>query len=375
MYRLLFINWRDIRNPEAGGAEVHLHEITRRIASMGHKVTVLASHFADAAREEMIDGVRIVRRGGKFTFNFHVPGTVRALLRQEDYDLIVDDINKIPFYTPIYVRKPILALAHHLFAHTIFLETILPFALYVYLGEMLIPVVYRNTRFVVVSESTRKDFIARGIPEQNITVIHNAVDHDVYTPDFAAKSPVPLVGYIGRIKRYKRLDILLKAFKEVAVRVPRARMKIAGSGDYLPRLKKLASCLGIDDRIEFLGFVNDSAKVAMLREAHVVVNPSSKEGWGVTVIEANACGTPVIASDVPGLRDAVVDGKTGFLVPYGDVKAFAERIVRVLEDESLRQKLSEEAVRWARRFHWDTSAEAMMQTIEEVITTSRSCKT
>ncbi|HEC82896.1 MAG TPA: glycosyltransferase family 1 protein, partial [Firmicutes bacterium] len=162
---------------------------------------------------------------------------------------------------------------------------------------------------------------------------------------------------------------------EVAVRVPRARMKIAGSGDYLPRLKKLASCLGIDDRIEFLGFVNDSAKVAMLREAHVVVNPSSKEGWGVTVIEANACGTPVIASDVPGLRDAVVDGKTGFLVPYGDVKAFAEKIVRVLEDDTLRQQLSEEAVRWARRFHWDTSAEAMMQTIEEVITTSRSCKT
>ncbi len=367
MYRILFINWRDIRNPEAGGAEVHLHEISTRLARMGHEVSIVASRFPQAPREEIVDGVRVLRIGGKFTFNFHVPFFVTRLLRHESFDIVIDDINKIPFYTPIYVRRPILALAHHLFAHTIFLETILPFAVYVYLGEILIPSIYRRVPFVVVSESTRRDFISRGIPEENIRVIHNGVDHENYTPDLSAKSVIPLVGYIGRIKKYKRLDILLRAFQLVKHRIPEARMKIAGSGDHLPKLMKLADQLGIRDDVEFLGFVGEKEKIAMLREAHVVVNPSSKEGWGVTVIEANACGTPVIASDVPGLRDAVVDGRTGFLVPYADIQAFAKRIVDVLSDSALRQSLSEEAVRWARRFNWDASANAMIEVIDEVI--------
>jgi glycosyltransferase involved in cell wall biosynthesis len=366
MYRILFINWRDIRNPEAGGAEVHLHEISRRIAAKGHDVTLLTSGFEGAAAEESLDGLKIVRRGGKFTFNFHVPGAVRSLTKNAGFDVVVDDINKIPFYTPLYVRSPILALAHHLFAHTIFLETILPFALYVYLGEALIPPVYGRTKFVVVSESTRRDFVKRGIPQKNIKVVYNAVDHSMYTPDFSAKAEQPLVGYVGRIKRYKRIDHLLMALKIVAGSVPDVRLKIAGSGDYLSSLVSLARRLGISDRIEFMGFVTEQGKIDMLRQAHVVVNPSSKEGWGVTVIESNACGTPVIASDVPGLRDAVVDGKTGYLVPYGDTMAFAGRIIEVLNNETLRKKLSDEAVAWAGRFNWDDSADAILDVIADL---------
>ena len=153
MYGILLVNWRDIKNPEAGGAEVHLHEISKRFAARGHDVTILASAFRGSMPEEMVDGVRIVRCGGKFDFNYRVPGAIKSLLRRHRIDIVVDDLNKIPFFTPLYVRKPILALAHHLFAKTIFLETILPFALYVYLGEALIPAVYRNTRFVVVSSA------------------------------------------------------------------------------------------------------------------------------------------------------------------------------------------------------------------------------
>jgi glycosyltransferase involved in cell wall biosynthesis len=367
MYRILFVNWRDIRNPEAGGAEVHLHEISKRIADKGHDVTLLTSGFEDAPAEEVLDGLNVVRRGGKFTFNFHVPAAIRSLSRHRDFDIVIDDINKIPFFTPLYVRKPILALAHHLFAHTIFLETILPFALYVYLGEALIPPVYGRTKFVVVSESTKQDFIRRGIPEQNIAVVYNAVDHSMYSPDPSAKSNAPLIGYVGRIKRYKRIDYLLEALKVVAEKVPGVRLKIAGSGDYLPSLVSLAGRLGIAERIEFMGYITEQSKIDMLREAHVVVNPSSKEGWGVTVIEANACGTPVIASNVPGLRDAVVDGKTGYLVPYGDIGAFADRMVRLLDDKGLREKLSEEAVTWARRFNWDESADAILSVIDGLI--------
>ena len=367
MYRILIINWRDIKNPEAGGAEVHLHEISKRFAARGHEVTLLASAFEASAPEENLDGVRVVRRGGKFTFNYHVPLAARQLLADQPYDIVIDDINKIPFYTPLYIRKPILALAHHLFAGTIFMETVLPLALYVYLSETLIPAIYRRTPFVVVSQSTKADLVGRGIPEKNIEVVYNAVDHTAYRPSEAPKPEEPLIGYVGRIKRYKRIDHLLHALRLVVERVPEARLIVAGTGDNLSALMELAERLGIAQRVEFLGHVSEEDKIRMLQRVQVVVNPSSKEGWGVTVIESNACGTPVIASDVPGLRDAVVDGKTGFLVTYGDVEAFAERMVEVIKNEPLRRKLSREAVGWAKRFNWDDSADAILDVIGRLI--------
>ncbi|HVP56795.1 MAG TPA: glycosyltransferase family 4 protein [bacterium] len=371
MLNILIINWRDIKNPEAGGAEVHLHEISRRMAARGHMVTVLASGWEGAPAEEVVDGVRVVRRGGKFAFNYHVPGASRALLARDGFDIVVDDINKIPFYTPVYIRKPILALAHHLFAETIFLETAFPLATYVYLSEALIPLVYKKTKFVAVSDSTRDDLVRRGIPRANISVVYNAVDHDRYTPGDHLKAPEPLLAYLGRIKRYKRIDLVLAAAKRVFERFPSARLVIVGSGDGLPELVRLAGRLGIGDRVEFTGFVTEDRKIEILRQAHVVLNPSSKEGWGVTVTEANACGTPVVASNVPGLRDAVLDGKTGFLVNYGDVQGFAERVSAILANDALRNQLSEAAVAWAREFNWDRSADSILSVIADMVRTSQ----
>jgi len=367
MLDLLVVNWRDMKNPEAGGAEVHLHEIFKRITAMGHHVTLLASGFDGAPPEETVDGIDVVRRGGKLTFNFHVPGALRALMRERDYDAVVDDVNKIPFCTPLYVRKPVLALAHHLFAETIFLETFFPLATYVYLSEWLIPLFYRNTRFVVVSKSTKREFMKRGLREENIGIVYNAVDHSVYRPDFAVKSKTPLIGYVGRIKKYKCVEHLLEASRIVFDKLPEARLIVAGSGDHLDSLKKKAASLGIADRADFIGHVGETEKVEMLQRVHVVSNPSSKEGWGVTVIESNACGTPVVASDVPGLRDAVVDGETGFLVPHGDVGALARKMLELLEDANLRRAMSDRAVEWSEKFSWDESARAIVREIEALL--------
>jgi glycosyltransferase involved in cell wall biosynthesis len=367
MLNVLVINWRDIENPEAGGAEVHLHEIFKRIAAMGHHVTLLASGFEGAPQEQTIDGIEVVRRAGKFDFNFKVPGAINALMKGRDYDVVVDDVNKIPFYTPLYVRKPLLALAHHLFAETIFLETFFPLATYVYLSEWLIPLIYRNTRFVVVSQSTKDEFLRRGLKEKNVGIVYNAVDHEVYRPDLTAKSKTPLIGYVGRIKKYKCIEHLLEAARLVFDRVPDARLIIAGSGDHLDSLKKTAAALRIADRTDFIGHVGEAEKVDMLQRVHVAANPSSKEGWGVTVIESNACGTPVVASNVPGLRDAVVDGETGFLVPHGDIDALAGRMLAVLEDGELRGAMSARAIEWSERFSWDESARSILRELEALL--------
>jgi glycosyltransferase involved in cell wall biosynthesis len=201
--------------------------------------------------------------------------------------------------------------------------------------------------------------IERGLSADHIAVVPNGLAHDVYKPDFDLRSPTPLVAHIGRLEFYKRVDLLLEAVPLLRAEVPDVRVAIIGEGNALPSLQRLAARLGIEDVVDFLGFVDESAKVKMLQRAHVLANPSEKEGWGLTVLEGAACGTPTVASNVPGLRDSVLDGKTGLLVPHGDVPALARALSSVLRDAVLRERLSAEAVAWAARFQWDASTEDM----------------
>ena len=362
------VNWRDIRNPEAGGAEVHLHEIFRRLAARGHEVTVLASAWPGAPAEEVVDGLRTLRRGRKHDFNFHVPTVWRRELRHEPFDVVVDDINKIPFLTPRYVNRPVLAQTHHFFRQTIFREASLPAALYVYLSECLVPLVYRRCRFAAVSPSSREELVRWGVPAERIDVIYNAVNHDLYRPAGPAeRSPEPLIVYLGRLKRYKRIDLFLRAIPLVAARVPAVRVRLVGSGDDRPALERLARRLGISERVAFTGFVSEEEKMRHLQAAWVVANPSSKEGWGVTVIEANACGTPVVAARVPGLQDAVRAGETGLLLSPLTPETLASALTAVLEIEELRARLAAGAVAWARQFTWDRAAEQTEELLRRVI--------
>jgi glycosyltransferase involved in cell wall biosynthesis len=360
---ILVINWQDRLNPLAGGAEVHLHEIFSRIAHRGHQVILLASGFPGASREEEIDGIHVVRTGMRNTFNFFVPGVAQSLMRRKKIDVIVEDLNKIPFFTPLYLGKPIVAILHHRFGKSIFSETILPFALYVYLTESLIPVVYRNIPFDVVSESTKDDLVTSGIPASRISIHHNGIDRELYSP--AGGAPVPYqITFLGRIKKYKRIEHLLQAVSLLRRDLPKLRVMLVGDGDALPGLREIAGELSIDDITTFTGFVSPEEKVRILRQSEIVVNTSAKEGWGLTVIESNACGVPVIAANSPGLRDSVKDGYNGLLYPYGDIDALASRIGKLLRDRALLAEMKGHAIEWARRFDWETSAQGIAELLE-----------
>ncbi len=367
MLRILVINWRDINNPEAGGAEVHLHEIFRRIASRGHEVVLLASGFPGGEKEEIIDGIRVIRKGRWWNFNFVVPFVYLSSLRHLGFDIVVDDINKIPFYTPLYVHSPLLGVMHHLFGESILHEASLPAALYVLGAEQLVPIAYRRTRITVVSDSTRDELIRKGLSPSRVTVIHNGIDHNRYEPERRRRTPEPEIVYLGRLKKYKSIDLVLRAMKRVLEQIPEARLTVVGDGDDRPRLEKIAADLGIRSSVRFTGRVTEKEKIRILQKARVVVNPSRKEGWGVTVIESNACGAPVIASDVPGLRDAVQDGKTGVLIRHGDMRDFAASIVLMLRNPRVREEFSRRAVSWARSFSWDRATHQTLEVIEEVV--------
>lgn len=355
---ILVVNWQDITNPRAGGAEVHLHEIFSRIARRGHHVTLCCSSYGGAKSEEALDGIEIIRRGSRNFFNWRFPWVYFTLLRRRHFDVVIEDLNKIPFFTPLFVHPPLLGIAHHLFDRSIFLEAGALTASYVYWMERTALAFYRGRMpFMVVSASTREEFRGRGFPADELVVIHNCVDHARYTPGLGTKSPEPLVGYFGRLKRYKSIDQFLRALPLVREWFPHLKAVIAGDGDDRARLEAVVSELNIAHAVEFTGYLTEAQKVDLLRRMWCTVVPSSKEGWGLTVMEANACGTPAITSDVPGLRDAVRENETGLLYPYGDIAALAARMSLLLGNTELRSRLSANAIVWAKTFDWDDAAD------------------
>jgi glycosyltransferase involved in cell wall biosynthesis len=352
--RIHVVNWQDRENPQAGGAEAHLHEVFGRLARRGHGVTLLCSGWAGAPARTTLDGMEVHRVGTRYTFPLVAWPYWRSVLAAGQPDVLVEDINKVPLLTPWWGARCTVALVHHLFGSTAFAEASTPIASAVWASERPLGWFYRNVPFQAVSESTRQDLVSRGIPAGAISVIHNGVDVIAFTPDPAARAPLPRFAYLGRLKRYKQVDLIVQAFARLAH--PSATLDIAGAGDDRLRLGQLARSLDLGDRVRFLGFVSEAGKLALLRAAWALVFTSPKEGWGITNLEAAACGTPVIASDSPGLRDSVRHGETGYLVPHGDVDALATAMRTIADAPDLVAMLGRGGRAFAEGLTWDRAA-------------------
>lgn len=353
--RILVVNWQDRDNPHAGGAELHLHEVFGRIAQRGHAVDLLCSGFDGAPSQTVLDDIHVYRVGSRFTFPLHARRAYRALARTREYDVVVEDLNKIPLFTTRWSPRRLVVLTHHLFGVTAFREESLPVAAATWLAERPLAAAYRGVPFQAVSQSTRDDLVLRGVPAETISVIYNGVDVSSLRPNRNERSTRPLFSYLGRLKRYKRVDIVIRAF--ALLDRPDARLEIAGKGDDRDRLEKLVARLGLDDRVRFLGFITEQQKGELLRRSWATVLASPKEGWGISNLESAACGTPVIAADSPGIRESVVDGDTGFLVPGSDIAAYAAAMRGLVESPGLVDTLGSSARRFAETFTWDRAAE------------------
>lgn len=355
--RILVVNWQDRENPNAGGAEEHLHRVFGRLARRGHRVTLLCSGWEGCTPRVEIDGIQVHRTGGRYTFNLAAPLYCQRHLGDEDFDVAVEDLNKVPMLAPQWSgARTHLLLVHHLFGATAFREANPLLAAATWLFERVIPAVYRGLPCVAVSRSTREDLDRRGLDPSRIAVIHNGVELEGLGPA-AARFAEPTVVYLGRLKRYKRVDLVLSAVARLRQGGVPVKMIVAGQGDARPALEETARRLGIADSVHFAGFVPDDRKRELMSRSWVHALTSPKEGWGITSIEASACGTPTVASDSPGLKETVRHGETGLLVPHGDVDALAAALARVLQPDA-RDRMGRAARKMAERYTWDAVADA-----------------
>jgi glycosyltransferase involved in cell wall biosynthesis len=351
--RVLLVNWQDRENPQAGGAEIHLHEIFGRLAAKGHQVRLLCGGWPGCPARAQLDGIDVYRVGHRHSFPFLVHRAYDAA-HAGWADILVEDINKVPLYTPRWHAAHTAALVPHLFGSTAFQELSAPLAAAVWLAERPLGRAYADIPFEAISESTADDLAHRGIPRGSVTVIYPGIDTVAYTPSAGARSPTPVFAYLGRLKKYKGVHLVIRAFAAMAI--PGAVLEIAGAGDYRANLEALARSLDLGERVRFLGRISEEDKLALLRRAWALVFASPKEGWGITNLEAAACATPVVASNSPGIRESVRNGETGFLVPHGDVVAMADAMCRIASSRELVVTLGQAARAFSETFTWERAA-------------------
>ncbi len=365
---ILILSWRGPKNPNAGGAEIASHEHAKAWVKNGHRVVLFTSLFKGGLDSEVIDGVEIIRQGNEvFGVN------MRAFWwfffgKHPKFDLVVDEIHGVPFFTPLYVKGNRLCYIHEVAKEVWKLNPWpFPFNLIPYLvGTISEPFVfrfiYKNQKFMTVSESTKRDLVGWGVKEENIHVIHNGVSTVKVN---VKKEKIKTLIYLGVLTKDKGVESIIDIFNLVYGKNFDCKLWIVGKGkeSYVDYLQ--SKVINFKRNVKFWGFVSERKKFELLRKAHVLVNPSVREGWGLVNIEANSVSTPVVGWNVAGVRDSIINHKTGILVKYGDLDSFAVACESILNDSKLYRDLSREAFKWSKKFNWEESTKKSSELLKE----------
>lgn len=372
---ILFLNWRDTTNPEGGGSEVFAERVAGELVARGFRVTLLcAAHGRAPAEQTTPAGVRLLRRGGRHTVYLRAalaylagllgagPLSRRALGLP---DLIVDVCNGVPFLSPLYARCPTVVVVHHVHREQ------WPIVLGGWRGRFgwwlesrLGPRVYRRCRYVTVSASSRDELVELGVSADRIAIVHNGLPEVSAEP--VTRTPYPSLVVLGRLVPHKRVEYALRTLADLAADLPELRLVVAGQGWWEPQLRQAAADLGVAGRMTFAGFVSERHKHQLLGSAWLALVPSLKEGWGLTIVEAAARGTPAIAfRTAGGVRDAVRDGETGLLAD--DLDDFVAKARRLLTDHAEWERMGAAARAHAAGFTWALAGEQLAELMTGVL--------
>ena len=364
--KILIFNWRDIKNPLAGGAEILTYQIAKGWAQKGHSVVLFSSFFKGAKNEEVIDNVKIIRAGNSFSVYWQAYRYYKKFFKGQ-FDIVVDEINTVPFFTPFYVCEPVICHINQLAKEVWFYESHLPLSLLGYLAEPLILRIYRNKPAITISKSTKEALLKLGFRENKVFIMPMGID---FAPleRISQKEETPTLIYVGRIKKSKRIDHIIRAYKLVKERIADCKLWIVGNGNarYKNNLKRLIAKYNLEG-VTFYEKVTDEKKLGLMKRAHAIIVASVREGWGLIVTEANAVGTPAICYNIPGLRDSTIDNVTGLLCKRNNPSNLAKVILNFLENKDLRNSLSKTALDKSRNFSWDRTNKESWQVLEQIL--------
>ena len=348
--KLLFVNHRDVFHPQAGGAEQVIYEVGRRLVKKGVEVYWMSEN--KGVGEDDVDGIRLIRKGNSLTLHYY------SLLEARKYDVVIDSIaHAVPFFS-YKVNKNTVGLIHHVHQDVVELELN---PLLAKIVKLLERGVKNYPRLISVSYTTKRELVKRfGIDESKITVIHNGVDHEKFKP--GEKTEYPLILWIGRLKKYKNPLDAIEIFKRIRNR--KAVLVIVGSGELEEAVKKAISG---EKNILYLGKVSESKKVELYQKAWVILSTSFIEGWGMTIVEANSCGTPAVAYSQGSLPEIIQDGVNGFLVNYKDYESAAKYVEYIIEDENIMREFSKRSYETSLKYDWNKTAEEYYKYVWEIV--------
>jgi glycosyltransferase involved in cell wall biosynthesis len=357
LHRVHVLAWRDLADVEAGGSEVHAAEVLRRWADAGIEVTQRTSYAQGHPPEASRDGYRVVRKHGRFMV-FPTSVISEVLGRLGPRDGLVEYWNGTPYFSPLWARGPHVTVVHHVHKdmwRLVLDEKLAPW------GELVerrvAPPIYRRTPLITLSESSRRELVDYlHFSPDRITVVPPGIDTR-FTPD-GPKHPTPLVLAVGRLMAPKRFDELIRVVAEVRDEHHGVQLVIVGDGYERLALEQQISDLDADGWVRLAGHVSEDELLTLYRRAWVVASASIAEGWGMTLTEAAACGTPSVATRISGHQDAVVDRRSGLLADSS--RDMVEKLAAVVGDDDLRARLSEGARKHAATLSWEATAAGVL---------------
>lgn len=365
--RVLYLSWRDRDNPEAGGAETFTERTAEVLTELGHRVTIFTSRFPGASAVEDHGAVRVLRSGGRFTC--YLAGLLYAGRHRRDYDIVIDVQNGVPFWSPLLAGCPVVNVVHHVHRdqwRVIFGPRLARFGWF--LESRVAPRVYRKSRYVTVSLASRDDLVDLGIDRHRIDVVYSgndrpaALEHDLMHP----QSRTPVLTVLGRLVPHKHVETAIDILAELLPEHPQLRLDIVGTGYWHDELVRYAHQRGVRDRVDFHGFVDEDTKHRLLGRSWLLLMPSHKEGWGLTIVEAGLHETPSVAyAHAGGPTESIVHGSTGLLAHTP--QEMRDQVETLLRDDELRRSLGRGARKHALSFDWASSGRSLELTLKSVL--------
>lgn len=367
---ILVLNWRDVTHPKSGGAELVTMEHAKSWVRSGHSVTWVTASYTGALADEIVHGVKILRRFGSLTIYAYVP--FYLLLHGAAYDVIVDEVHGFPFFSPVFTKKPVVVFIHEIAGEIWDYMFAFPKNLIGKMLETLYFHMYKNCLFWTIAPSTLKELHAHGIPLANITAIPNSVlveNQWVHDIAWNRKEKNPTYIFVSRVVKMKGIEEVVKAFSFITKEQRDAQMWIVGGGDeaYITELKGMMSEYGVMDKIQFLGRVTDMEKFNLMSRAHILLHASVKEGWGLVVLESSYVGTPAIVYNVSGLRDVVKDGKTGVVLSSNSPQNMASEAIRLFMDRKRYAMYQIRGKQWVDSLKWTDITKKSLRVLEHAI--------